>query len=385
MRLLIGTLVGLVVLSGTSGLAAEPAFVSADVISENSVAMGQWVQADSEGSVRGVIYNAGLSGAGFEGSIVLRSPQGEKITGDVDDAGNFRIPSVAPGVYSLIYKGESLFAALALHVLESSSENGEGRGAIVPAAALDPKRAIATIARYQPARLPQEIPAEGSSIEPAFSVSETPTGIASVMRNVDGGMSGRLVCAGMTEQGAVAASGLNVLVLKDGVVRAQVVSDSEGSFTTEQLEPGSYGLIISGAMGYAAIGIELIEAPEILTALRGSRVSKLASVRRSSVAMEVVLQVAGPDPTLGSEEDSSAPAVVSEALPTTFESGATAMNAAPATPAGGNAAVGGGGGGGSFGGGGGFGGLAGVGAVIAALAGEDNGGFVPSVTSPATP
>lgn len=363
--------------------AAEPELIAVEKLAPNTIFGGQWVQPDAQGAVSGTVVSAAGNVADLSGKVELVVAGSAAISAVVDTAGKFQFANLRPGVYSLVYSGNETFAAFALTVVPANSSAGLGSSTVVPATSLNPQRTLATIARYQPARIPT-LPAPAEELKPLIQGVAAPNlGNYRVARNADGGLSGQLIQSTVTDKGPLAASGMNVIVLQNDEVVAQVTSDFDGGFKTDALELGTYDLIISGGYGYAAVGFELVENQKKVTQTVAAGTETLVSLLQDgAVPTEILIQTSStmPVPSGQTEDD--------DAIGTPIvDMGFAPMDAgfAPGGFGGGGAGGFGGGGGGGFGGGG-LGGLAAVGGIIAALlANNDDDNFVPRITSPAVP
>lgn len=372
-------------------------FVLAPALSAQSIdqlTMNQWVESTADGALTGRIIGAGSDGepAPLEGvDVAIISESGEVLIASTEKDGTFTIPEVERGVYSLMARGDGIFACGAMHVI-TADDNASGRfpkTAELYVANVDFTTVNMAMIRYMP-------PKAGSE---AVSISEANfdqladrvvSGQTFRVARRDGGLKGRIHLAGPALSGA---SSTNVFILQDDVEITRAITDKNGEFSVK-LESGNYSLLAVGAGGIGLLGFELVEpfnSNRISDVLEGSAERFVAAQNANEeVAEQFAMQVA-PTPEvidvvegafvqaeggMGDDDGGGAPLDI------------TADGLGSPVPGGGFTQTGGGsfGGGGGGGGGGGLGGvaaLAGLAGVAAAASGSSGSGVI--VASPASP
>jgi len=370
----------------TPVVTAQEAFIAIDEPLPTSVIGVQWVRPDADGKITGQVV---LSGGGEQlaGDVLLIDAEGAPRKFAVGEDGSFLITVAKSGLYTIAYRSQVGFAAFALHVMSGESADLPTH-TMIPAARLTPRQALSTISRYQPMRTPSPRSIFGPAQQPS---TNSVVAIRQLAQDADLGVSGRLIEAGSSDQGLAPAGGMNVLLLQDGIVRGQAVTNFDGRFQIKNMELGEYDLVASGPSGYAAVGFQLVESLAAQSAGQpvatdGQQlVSTLAQPPATAATSGITIQTApsGPGFTTLSEGRSDEGMMAFEPF------GGSAPGGFSPVSGGGGFGGGGAGGGGVGGGGGlgGIGGLAAVGGIIAAVVASDDGGdnFVPSVTSPASP
>ncbi|WP_044302284.1 carboxypeptidase-like regulatory domain-containing protein [Rhodopirellula sallentina] len=377
----------------------------------------QWVNPKTPGELSGRIILPAADGSSqpiADATVVMTDRDGETVRGRTDDAGQFVISGVNPGVYALTARADGAFACCAMHVVSEDMASAEvlPREVEVAAAAIDYTIIKTAILRYLPP-MSQDNPytianADLKEIssrvvgENLFRVSQS-----------DGGLKGRIHVAGANGKTLGDAGLLNIFLVHKGEVIDRVLSNRNGTFAFEDIAPGEYSILAIGQTGLGMAGFELVD--EALASQTDSSVF-VGSEGRTLVAAyndpccccctEFAMQIAPLPQAIESFEE-----VIYEE-PLTTEEGVVvdpamdpAMQGAVdqfGNPIGGEgfgdpalggsgALTGGGYGGGGFagggGGGGGFGGglagLAGL-AAIAAVAGDDS-DPLPGPAPPASP
>lgn len=370
---------------------AQDSLISLDSPMDATVISMQWVKPDASGAITGTVVVPGANSADLSGELFLAGQQGEPMRVPVSPGGNFALQGVPAGVYTLVYQAPQAFGAYALQVVSASSDAKLSNKTVISAAAIDPQMALTAVAKYQPTEEGVDVQINGIRTSVGFGGLETgfePMDIAQVAQTASGGMRGKMIRAGSVENGLLPATDMNVMVMQNGQSVDKTVTVGDGSFSFENLAIGNYQLVASGSSGFAVIGFQLVEGPEVLTSAMVSNVA--ASAPRQGVASTLVVQVAEPDPNLmGANPGSIGPNGEPNDIPRPLGSDPFVAGG----PGGGGFA---GGGGGSFGGGGGGGGglgagglagLAALGAVLAVTLSDDdnNNNFVPAPSSPSIP
>lgn len=376
-RPLFGVCMALAVLVGHASAQRSTVSIE-DAMQPVSLISSQWLRADGDGFIGGRVLMSGVEDV--SGQVMLIDATGELTTGDVSADGLFRVKAGSAGVYTLAYRSEQGFAAMAVQLLDGAEGEGFGSQTVLPAGRLDARRAMLTVVRYLPPRIDR-------TVSVGKPVSSTGVGMIDgayrVALSADGAIRGRFVQAGSSADGTLSAgASLSVLVMQGGEVIARTRSNYDGRFEVAGLEPGAYDLIAAGMHGYTALGFEAVEANMVAETLPsvGNGERLVSMTMQAGVAGEILVQTAPAGPGVatlgqGSSEDSTGPAPLAPetASPAAFDGGA--FNS-------GIAGGGGGGGGGGFGGGGVF-GAAALGAIIWAVTDDDDSGaYVPAPVSP---
>lgn len=369
---------------------AQDSLISLDSPMDATVISMQWVKPDASGAITGTVVVPGANSADLSGELFLAGQQDEPMRVPVSPGGKFALQSVPAGVYTLVYQAPQAFGAYALQVVSASSDAKLSSKTVITAAAIDPQMALTAVAKYQPTEEGVDVQINGIRTSVGFGGLETgfePMDIAQVAQTASGGMRGKMIRAGSVENGLLPATDMNVMVMQNGQLVDKSVTGSDGSFSFENLAIGNYQLVASGSSGFAVVGFQLVQGPEVLTSALAANVA--ASAPRQGVAPALVVQVAKPDPNLmGASPGLISPSGEPNDVPRPLGNDPFMAGG----PSGGGFA---GGGGGSFGGGGGggglgAGGLAGLAAIGAVLAttlsdDDDNNNFVPAPSSPSIP
>ncbi len=368
-----------------SALAALAMMLAGGLASAADVTEHQWVRLSGNGSVMGRVVVPRVDGiaAARGATVTLINRTGNFASEPVksDNTGRFTLRGVGPGVYTLMIRGDDLFACCAMHVVSGDVPIKDTFE--IAAGVVDFGVVRHAMVRYMPSVLAAEV--EFDPGDNPLATERAVGGTAVRVMQVDGGLNGRLTRAGFAANLGLAEA--NVIVYREGVEVGRAVTDEQGNFSVADLAPGSYSVFGSGQHGFGLMGLELVDPRAVQSAAReeGSDGTLVAQV--PSVPETFVMQVApytGPitviDDRLVAEEDLGAlPLGPDAALDPGLAGG----------PMGGGGGFAGGGGGGGGIGGGGFGSIAvlgGVGAAIAiALADDDDDVEVPPIASPSAP
>ena len=291
---------------------------------------------------------------------------------------------VPAGSYTLVARGPDLVACYAIHVVDGGDAKIDSahHQLVISAAPMRINKVRGAIVRYSPTSVPfvaEFDSGTGANVMKSLNHMQT-------MRvgQTNGGMSGRVYRAGAQEGKLAGAAMTNIMVYRDRELIAQAVTEQDGSFTIDSLEPGTYGLIAIGPDGLAVMGFTLVDElvakrsgsasanGETLVALQGSTMQpglelQLAPAGSESPAVEELLE---------EDEQSEEEEAAEDEVPFDYDALAGSVNGP------------GGYGGGAGGGGPGAGGLLIGGAIIAAaFAADDDGSSftVPPPTSPLNP
>lgn len=368
----------------------------------------QWVSQDSHGDVSGriVLPVAGAKISPVGGvQVVLTSQDGKlfRASSETNENGEFKVFGAPSGVYTLIARGERVFAACAFHVVPASESNLEKRhqSAEIAVANIDFTDVKTSIIRYMPTNVAKNATFEPSPANKVMTSFVEENAFRVAQKN--GGMTGRLFQAGLQGDRFKQAGLSNVFVYKNGQAVAQTVSRQDGTFEIESLSPGQYSLMTIGPDGLGITSFELVDESELVASTQNNNGESFVALQSGCCCCpQFEMQVA---PCAASET------IVSDVLLSEGEYIEGGMGgeiiadggipidggivADPMAPGYGGGSFGGGGYGGGFGGGGGgglgaggFGGiasLAGLGIGVAALASSDDDNAVIQVPAPASP
>lgn len=388
----------------------------------------QWVKS-VDGNLQGRIIlptEGGAASAVKEATVALVDRDGKilKASAKTNAKGEFQIAGVKPGVYALTARADYVFACCAMHVLGNEADKAFPTSVEIAAANIDFTTVKTAVIRY----MPPKVRDFDFSIEKANLTALTPqvTGkdFFRVIQSGDG-MRGRLHCAGAFGDELDEAQLTNVFIMKNGLEAARTVTNENGEFTIDKLDPGQYSLMAIGPEGLGMVGFELVSAEDSI-AQTTTDGKQFVGVSANCCCQEFAMQVAPPceqiisdvviseqviDPCGGCGQPVDAcgcgqvvdPCGCGAGVPIEGEIiddgfGTPLAGGYGAGGGGGYYGGGGGGGGGLLGGGGGFGaiaGLAGLGGVIAAVADDDDGNaagggggggvIIPPPASPAVP
>lgn len=364
----------------------------------------QWVNPETPGELKGRLILPAADGSSrsiANAVVVMTDRDGKTVRSRTDDAGNFLLNGVEPGVYALTARADGVFACCAMHVVSQDMASADvlPKQVEVAAAAIDYTIIKTAILRYLPpfsADNPYTIAnADLQGIsgrvvgENLFRVSQT-----------DGGLKGRIHVAGAQGKTLGDAGLLNVFLVHKGEVVDRVLSKRNGTFEFADLAPGEYSILAIGQAGLGMAGFELVDeslASQVLQKADGSAL--VGSDSRTLVATyndpccccctEFSMQIAPLPQAIESFEEIiyEEPIVTEESIVSDpamegavdefgnpiggegFGDPALGGNGALTGSGAGGGGFAGGGGGGGFGGG--LGGLAGL-AAIAAIIGNDN-------------
>lgn len=368
------------------------ASVSADVPSGGHLTFQQWVQLSDDGNLTGRTFKSVANGesVGMEDvSVKLEASDGTVKTSTTDSEGNFLFEGVEPGIYSIVAQGESVYACIAMHVVDATAgASALPNDALISLADIDFSTIKTAMIRYMP---PKFAPVTGG-IEIGDGSELASQLVGSSMFKVsqrDGGMSGVVLRAGAEQGTLLGAEGSNVFLFRRGAEVDRQVTDGQGRFRMEDVKPGVYSLIAIGTQGLATVGFEVVSENRVQTAsVVGADGTQMVQTG-APIPDSISVQTAPPSRIISD-------VVISEEVIGEEIVGSVPVNGAPTfRPTSGGFFGGGGGGGGGFGGGGGggggfgggFGGLAAIGAAIAIpLAIDDDDDVVtPPPASPAAP
>ena len=364
--------------------------------SAGTLTVNQWVQPTENGVLKGRVVLPMTNGTSkaVEGAVVtLIDNNGTAITSDskTNTMGEFVISGVQPGVYAINARADNVFAACAMHVLDSDLVGEELFPAVAELAAADIDFTTIKMAliRYLP---PGSQRATAIAEANIGSIAGTVTGEQSFrVAQINGGMKGRLNAAGARGNQIQAAGMTNVFIMKNGNEVARTITDENGRFEVGQLAAGNYSLMAIGPNGLATIGFELVDESAFQQRNAAVTTNGKQFVFRlpdgEACCEELTMQVA---PVVDTQvlTDASFQETVAPFVPAPIQAAPAPTYSVPVSSGG---AVGGGAssGGALLGGGGGLGGIAvlgGVGGVIAVTTTSDDDDIENAApVSPATP
>ena len=243
------------------GLILSPVVLAQSAV-VNHLTMNQWVQLSSDGMLDGQILLPTSSNASLKDvTVAMMSRNGEVFRSKTNAEGEFSIQGIEPGVYALTARGDNTFACCAMHVVADKGSEQYPEVARVAVSNVDYTVVNTAIIRY----LPPNVKSNATSITEAklSSIADRVIGDDSFrVAQSDGGMKGRLHLAGAIGGNLIGATQTNVFIFKDGMQIDRTLTDEEGLFEIDRIEPGDYSLLAIGAGGVGLIGFELVDASE---------------------------------------------------------------------------------------------------------------------------
>jgi hypothetical protein len=222
----------------------------------------QWVQTNGTGSLKGsVVTLAGQDTLSVSGMRVTLSQRGRVVaTTTSNQNGDFLLPNVAPGCYSIIAEADNSFATFGLAVL--SKESGAHLPDWVELRVIRPKgEAIRRILGVDLSPTQASGTWDGYIRDP-LTKTRTYAKSHRILSTEDGRVKGRLSVMGMT-QSNIDMSQMKAMLLKDGNERSRVEVARDGSFQFNGVEPGCYGLLAVGNRGVAAVAFCVIKPSSV--------------------------------------------------------------------------------------------------------------------------
>ena len=231
----------------------------------NTLTVNQWVQPTADGVLQGRIVVPGPNGTSkaVENADVAIVAQNGKVlqsSSKTNTNGQFTIKGVEPGVYALSARADFVFAACAMHVLDSDlvGEQEFPQQAEISAANVDFTTVKTAVIRYLPPKAKSsratikdvQLDALANQVcgEQSFRVAQT-----------SGGLRGRLHSAGADGATLSGAQRTNVFIIKDGIEVARTITDEKGRFDIAKIGAGNYSLMAVGPDGLGMIGFELVD------------------------------------------------------------------------------------------------------------------------------
>ncbi|NND96032.1 MAG: carboxypeptidase regulatory-like domain-containing protein [Pirellulaceae bacterium] len=237
----------------------------------NTLTANQWVQPANDGVLQGRIVIPATNGAttAVEGaSVAMMSKDGQvhRSIAKTNSQGEFTIKDVQPGVYALTARADFVFAACAMHVLDSDlvAEKEFPQQAEISAANIDFTTVKTAVIRYMP---PSADDNTASIDDAELSVlADRVCGQESFrVAQFQGGLKGRLHTAGAQGANLNGAQLTNVFIIKDGQEVARTITNELGEFQIAQMGAGNYSLMAVGPDGLGLIGFELVDTSELET------------------------------------------------------------------------------------------------------------------------
>ncbi|MFK8113192.1 MAG: carboxypeptidase regulatory-like domain-containing protein [Rubripirellula sp.] len=244
------------------GLITAPALVAQTTV-VNHLTMNQWVSPTADGALTGRVIlpqSDGQAKALEDISIAIMSRDGEVLRAKTNSRGEFSISDVESGVYALTARGENVFACCAMHVIEDVA--GFPKSAEVSVANIDYTVVNTAIIRYLPPNV-KSSNASISNVKLEGLVNQVCGDELFRVAQVKGGMKGRLHVAGAVGADLRGANLTNVFVFKDGMQIDRTVTNENGQFDIEKIQPGYYSLLAVGHSGVGLIGFELVDESEL--------------------------------------------------------------------------------------------------------------------------
>ncbi len=240
----------------------------------NTLTVSQWVQPTEDGVLNGrlVIPAADGGSTAVNGAIVAIVGQDGKVlraTAKTNAKGQFTIKNAKPGVYAFSARADFVFAACAMHVLDSDlvGEQEFPHQAEISAANIDYTTVKTAVIRY----LPPSASADQKSMA-SFNRSDLDSLANQVcgeqsfrVAQTNGGLQGRLHSAGAANGRLSDVQLTNVFIIKDGNEVARTVTNENGEFSIATIGAGNYSLMAVGPDGLGMIGFELVDEDEIDT------------------------------------------------------------------------------------------------------------------------
>ncbi|WP_417729984.1 carboxypeptidase-like regulatory domain-containing protein [Rosistilla oblonga] len=368
-----------------------------------------WVVLDASGSLTGTVAigEAEASQAASDTQVILvplADPE-QRVCTRTDAEGNFSIANPQVGVYGLVAYGRQGMASYTIHVLppisvDSLSPLPQSHLQIALAGA-DQNLSKRMVRSYGPVVTTQPTKHRYQLASVKSNVADEPT-----LRRVEllpsGDLEGQLRLPATDPGESQSLDSLNVMLVQNSKVVARTTVDSDGHFRIAELKPGSYGLIASGAAGFASFGFDAVISAAHTTQMPSRALFRQASTQirhgQSVICCPPLVCEICPSPVITVVEScvehvDSCDCCQEEEFDVEDESIGTEDEFASADAGFGGGYGGGygggfGGGGGGSGGFGGLGGIAGLAGLAAVLANDSNSGSgfgLPVVTSPFLP
>lgn len=228
-----------------------------------SVLMDQATVYSNQASHRVELQLTGLttSADGVEGQtvVLLVDPEGVMTRVIADSTGKV-VVDAAPGLHAAFVLSRSGHAAIPFVVRELAEGPAGGSSlAVIKIPAFN--LGIGEVNRAANSFLPPFSDASWAESlnRPLIESGQViPTQLYRVSLGADGMIEGQIFPLTVPEVFAKKVGGTNVLIHQDGKVIARAIADAQGRFYVKKLQPGVYGLIAAGTVGYAAFGFEAV-------------------------------------------------------------------------------------------------------------------------------
>ena len=346
-----------------------------------ALTLRQWTTLGARGTLRGSLSVLGKESA----AVALRGARLQllrdgavvsKATSSTE--GEFEFTNVVPGVYTLVATDRECFAVLPITAVAQEGDQIAMPLSVIAVQGLSASRRQSMLAAMTP---PSSEELASDDVPADFVATERSVmGTHRVAMTTDGGFVGNVFMPGQPA-GSVDMSSMMVRVLRDGKAIGEARVGRSGNFKVYGLAEGPVGIVVFGAQGFAATGIELVSGNSLGQFERTDE-SFVTTQEGADTGLNVEVAPSGELAPLSEETAKDESEIGEGSIP--LEIPQAGGSIAGGVPSNGFASGGGGGGGGGFGG---VEGLAALGAIAAAIAASDdnNGQFVPVVVSPAVP
>lgn len=223
--------------------------------------------------------------------VLLVNPEGVTTRVVADSTGKV-VFDATPGLHAAFVLSRTGHAAIPFVVRETATPNAGTAPAVITIPAFD--LAIGDVNRAANSFLPpfaDSTWAESLNRPLIESGKVIPTQLYRVSLSADGIIEGQIFPLTVPEIFAKKVSGTNVLIHQDGKIIARAIADAQGRFYVKNLEPGVYGLIAAGVVGYAAFGFEAVSgrSDAVLNASLSNGPQTLVSFTKSLTAAETLI------------------------------------------------------------------------------------------------
>ena len=205
---------------------------------------------DELGNLNGQITAAGDK----PNNISVYVMQGNRIVqqSTTDALGEFTLPKITPGRYSIIIAGQNQLAVQGVMIDGVGSEEANN---FIQLSTI--RTAYQGVQDLVTAVLPKQISTnlgttEGSTQQVSATLSDAP--VANQVRIINGNIRGQIVS--LTNENNIA--GTTVHLLQNSKPVSQVEIDDEGMFTIPDIEAGTYDLVATAKSGMAVMRIEAV-------------------------------------------------------------------------------------------------------------------------------
>ncbi|WP_404310286.1 carboxypeptidase regulatory-like domain-containing protein [Neorhodopirellula lusitana] len=223
----------------------------------------QWVNPATPGELRGRVILPSTDGSSrpiANAKVAMSDQEGMSLTATADEAGNFLMKGVEPGLYALTARADGAFACCAMHVVDQDMASADvlPREVEVAAAAIDYTIVKSSILRYLPP-FSKDQPYSMQGADLASISSQVVGDNLFRVKQTAGGLKGRILVAGAQGKQLGDAGLLNIFLVAKGDVVDRVVSNGDGSFEFANVSPGEYSILALGQAGLGMAGFELVD------------------------------------------------------------------------------------------------------------------------------